>query len=129
MSFQVDEPALREGLPLKQDRWGSYLEWAVDSFRLSTAVAAPHTQIVTHLCYSDFQDILKVLVASSSFFHSYAGGLLAMLLLVITTCNLCTTAFLVRQIAFQSLIAYGYVECWLPGCFVVWSFKGHILVL
>jgi len=51
---------LREGLPLKQDRWESYLEWAVDSFRLSTAVAQPHTQIVTHLCYSDFQDILKV---------------------------------------------------------------------
>lgn len=60
VSVQVDEPALREGLPLKQDRWGSYLAWAVDSFRLSTAVAAPHTQIVTHLCYSDFQDILKV---------------------------------------------------------------------
>ena len=55
----MDEPALREGLPLKQDRWESYLEWAVDSFRLSTAVAQPHTQIVTHLCYSDFQDILK----------------------------------------------------------------------
>ncbi len=65
---QVDEPALREGLPLKQDRWESYLEWAVDSFRLSTAVAQPHTQIVTHLCYSDFQDILKVstLVAFTS---------------------------------------------------------------
>ena len=45
---------------MKQDRWESYLEWAVDSFRLSTAVAQPHTQIVTHLCYSDFQDILKV---------------------------------------------------------------------
>ncbi|DBB12610.1 TPA: hypothetical protein ACH3X3_005396 [Trebouxia sp. C0006] len=59
--IQVDEPALREGLPLKQDRWESYLEWAVDSFRLSTAVAQPHTQIVTHLCYSDFQDILKAI--------------------------------------------------------------------
>lgn len=64
VSAQVDEPALREGLPLKQDRWGSYLEWAVNSFRLSTAVAAPHTQIVTHLCYSDFQDILKVTVVT-----------------------------------------------------------------
>lgn len=63
MFLQVDEPALREGLPLKQDRWGSYLEWAVNAFRLSTAVAAPHTQIVTHLCYSDFQDILKVTAA------------------------------------------------------------------
>ena len=67
---QVDEPALREGLPLKQDRWGSYLEWAVDSFRLSTAVAAPHTQIVTHLCYSDFQDILKVINFSCAVFDS-----------------------------------------------------------
>lgn len=65
--IQVDEPALREGLPLKQERWESYLEWAVDSFRLSTAVAQPHTQIVTHLCYSDFQDILKV---CTHFMHS-----------------------------------------------------------
>lgn len=56
--IQVDEPALREGLPLKKARWDSYLKWAVDAFRLSTAVAAPHTQVVTHLCYSDFQDIL-----------------------------------------------------------------------
>lgn len=51
---------------MKQDRWESYLEWAVDSFRLSTAVAQPHTQIVTHLCYSDFQDILKVSTLLSS---------------------------------------------------------------
>ena len=60
MNLQVDEPALREGLPLKKARWDSYLKWAVEAFRLSTAVAAPHTQIVTHLCYSDFQDILAV---------------------------------------------------------------------
>ncbi|GLC44440.1 5-methyltetrahydropteroyltriglutamate--homocysteine methyltransferase [Pleodorina starrii] len=55
---QVDEPALREGLPLKRERWSSYLGWAVDAFRLCTAVAAPGTQVVTHLCYSDFEDIL-----------------------------------------------------------------------
>ena len=57
---QVDEPALREGLPLKRARWESYLEWAVRAFRLSTVVAAPSTQIVTHLCYSEFADILPV---------------------------------------------------------------------
>lgn len=43
--FQVDEPALREGLPLKSSRWAAYLGWAVDAFRLSTAVAAPATQV------------------------------------------------------------------------------------
>ena len=58
--MQVDEPALREGLPLKQERWQSYLDWAVKSFRLSTAVAKSPTQIVTHLCYSEFADILEV---------------------------------------------------------------------
>nr|AAD00267.1 cobalamin independent methionine synthase [Chlamydomonas moewusii] len=56
---QVDEPALREGLPLKNERWQSYLTWAVDAFRLSTAVARPDVQIVTHLCYSNFEDILQ----------------------------------------------------------------------
>ena len=59
-TMQVDEPALREGLPLKRARWDSYLEWAVRAFRLSTVVAAPSTQIVTHLCYSEFADILPV---------------------------------------------------------------------
>ncbi|GFH22837.1 cobalamin-independent methionine synthase, partial [Haematococcus lacustris] len=60
---QVDEPALREGLPLKAERWEGYLGWAVDAFRLTTAVAAPATQIVTHLCYSDFQDIMAAIDA------------------------------------------------------------------
>ncbi|KAG2448374.1 hypothetical protein HYH02_006956 [Chlamydomonas schloesseri] len=59
--IQVDDPALREGLPLKRERWPSYLSWAVDAFRLCTGVAAPHTQVVTHLCYSDFQDILPAI--------------------------------------------------------------------
>ena len=57
---QVDEPALREGLPLKRARWESYLTWAVRAFRLATVVAAPGTQVVTHLCYSEFADILHV---------------------------------------------------------------------
>eukprot|EP00884_Botryococcus_braunii_P016287 jgi/Botrbrau1/3341/Bobra.0048s0036.1 len=58
---QVDEPALREGLPLKKERWASYLDWAVDAFKLATVVAAPSTQIVTHLCYSEFADILPAI--------------------------------------------------------------------
>ena len=56
----MDEPALREGLPLKRARWESYLSWAVRAFRLATVVAEPSTQVVTHLCYSEFADILPV---------------------------------------------------------------------
>lgn len=59
--IQVDEPALREGLPLKRQRWESYLNWAVRAFRLATSVVLPETQVVTHLCYSDFEDILPAI--------------------------------------------------------------------
>ncbi|MGF1486468.1 MAG: 5-methyltetrahydropteroyltriglutamate--homocysteine S-methyltransferase, partial [Prochloraceae cyanobacterium] len=58
-AIQVDEPALREGLPLKIERWSNYLSWAVDSFRLATAIVQPETQIHTHMCYSEFGDIIK----------------------------------------------------------------------
>lgn len=57
--IQVDEPAMREGLPLKQECWQEYLSWAVDTFRLSTAIARPETQVHTHMCYSEFGDIMK----------------------------------------------------------------------
>ncbi len=57
--IQIDEPALREGLPLKPERWSNYLSWAVDSFRLSAAIALPETQIHTHMCYSEFGDIIR----------------------------------------------------------------------
>jgi 5-methyltetrahydropteroyltriglutamate--homocysteine methyltransferase len=57
--IQVDEPALREGLPLKLERWNDYLSWAVDAFRLATAIAQPSTQIHTHMCYCEFGDIIK----------------------------------------------------------------------
>lgn len=60
---QVDEPALREGLPLRRNKWDSYLSWAVDAFKLATAVAAPATSVVTHLCYSEFADILPSVAA------------------------------------------------------------------
>jgi 5-methyltetrahydropteroyltriglutamate--homocysteine methyltransferase len=61
--IQVDEPALREGLPLRgRDRAG-YLGWAVEAFRLATAGAGDATQIHTHMCYSDFNDIIEAIAA------------------------------------------------------------------
>jgi 5-methyltetrahydropteroyltriglutamate--homocysteine methyltransferase len=56
--IQVDEPAIREGLPLKRELWAEYLGWAVFSFRLATAGVADATQIHTHMCYSEFRDIM-----------------------------------------------------------------------
>jgi 5-methyltetrahydropteroyltriglutamate--homocysteine methyltransferase len=57
--IQVDEPAIREGLPLRRDRWGEYLEWAVYCFRIATSGIDDETQIHTHMCYSDFGDIME----------------------------------------------------------------------
>ena len=57
--IQVDEPAIREGLPLRRDRWDEYLKWAVYSFRVATSVVGDETQIQTHMCYSDFGDIME----------------------------------------------------------------------
>jgi 5-methyltetrahydropteroyltriglutamate--homocysteine methyltransferase len=59
--IQIDEPALREGLPLRRADWAAYLEWAVNAFRLATAGVADATQIHTHMCYSEFNDVLKVI--------------------------------------------------------------------
>jgi 5-methyltetrahydropteroyltriglutamate--homocysteine methyltransferase len=56
---QVDEPALREGLPLRRAEWDDYLEWAVDAFRMSIAGTRPETQVHTHMCYSEFNDIIE----------------------------------------------------------------------
>ncbi|KUF08199.1 5-methyltetrahydropteroyltriglutamate--homocysteine S-methyltransferase [Leucobacter sp. G161] len=55
---QVDEPALRELLPLDRERQAEYLDWSVGSFRLATGGAAPEVQIHTHLCYSEFGEII-----------------------------------------------------------------------
>jgi 5-methyltetrahydropteroyltriglutamate--homocysteine methyltransferase len=60
-AIQVDEPALREGLPLKRERWDDYLTWAVDAFRLATAKALNATQIHTHMCYSEFGNVLEAI--------------------------------------------------------------------
>jgi len=57
--IQIDEPALREGLPLKQKDWNNYLKWAVNSFKISSSVVQDETQIHTHMCYAEFEDIIQ----------------------------------------------------------------------
>ncbi|MBV2180166.1 MAG: 5-methyltetrahydropteroyltriglutamate--homocysteine S-methyltransferase [Castellaniella sp.] len=61
--IQIDEPAFREGLPLRRGDWQAYLDWAVDSFRLSTSGVRDDTQIHTHMCYSEFNDIIQAIAA------------------------------------------------------------------
>jgi 5-methyltetrahydropteroyltriglutamate--homocysteine methyltransferase len=61
--IQIDEPALREGLPLKRRDWARYLDWAGRAFRLAAAVADDGTQIHTHMCYAEFHDILPAIAA------------------------------------------------------------------
>lgn len=56
--IQIDEAALREGLPLRKSQWGEYLDWAVESFRITANGVADETQIHTHMCYSEFNDII-----------------------------------------------------------------------
>ncbi|WP_114194889.1 5-methyltetrahydropteroyltriglutamate--homocysteine S-methyltransferase [Edaphovirga cremea] len=61
--IQIDEPALREGLPLRQSDWQAYLQWAVDAFKLNAAIAQDDTQIHTHMCYCEFNDIMDSIAA------------------------------------------------------------------
>ena len=60
-AIQVDEPALRELLPLDAERHADYLDWSVGSFRLATSCVRPDTQIHTHLCYSEFGQIIDAI--------------------------------------------------------------------
>ncbi|MDO5605336.1 MAG: 5-methyltetrahydropteroyltriglutamate--homocysteine S-methyltransferase [Paracoccus sp. (in: a-proteobacteria)] len=62
-AIQIDEPALREGLPLRRADWDGYLTWAVDAFRLSASPVADDTQIHTHMCYAEFNDIMPAIAA------------------------------------------------------------------
>ncbi len=62
-AIQIDEPAFREGLPLRQADWDAYLDWAVGAFRLSASGVQDHTQIHTHMCYSEFNDIIESIAA------------------------------------------------------------------
>ena len=61
--IQIDEPAIREGLPLRQADWPAYLEWAVKSFRIAAGGVKDETQIHTHMCYSEFNDIIEYIAA------------------------------------------------------------------
>lgn len=61
--IQIDEPAIREGLPLRNSDKAAYLKWAVDAFKLSAAGVADDTQIHTHMCYSEFNDIIDSIAA------------------------------------------------------------------
>jgi len=61
--IQIDEPAFREGLPLRKSDRDAYLAWAVDCFRLATSVVGDATQIHTHMCYSEFNDIIQRIAA------------------------------------------------------------------
>jgi len=57
--IQIDEPAIREGLPLRKENWQEYLQWAVRAFRISASGVKDETQIHTHMCYSEFNDIIQ----------------------------------------------------------------------
>src|SRR5207245_6701009 len=59
--IQIDEPALREGLPLRRADWSAYLGWAVNAFRLATSNVSDATQIHTHMCYSELNDVIRVI--------------------------------------------------------------------
>jgi len=61
--IQIDEPAIREGLPLRRAEWKAYLDWAVECFRISAAGVGDATQIHTHMCYSEFNDIIEAVAA------------------------------------------------------------------
>ncbi|OZI13581.1 5-methyltetrahydropteroyltriglutamate--homocysteine S-methyltransferase [Bacillaceae bacterium SAS-127] len=91
--IQVDEPALREGLPLKKRNWEEYLAWSVNSFLLTTSSVKDTTQIHTHMCYCDFNNFMEVIskldadiisietsrshgeLISSTGLHSYQNGI------------------------------------------------------
>ena len=61
--IQIDEPAIREGLPLRKADWKAYLDWAVKAFRIAASGVKNDTQIHTHMCYSEFNDIIAHIAA------------------------------------------------------------------
>lgn len=60
---QIDEAAFREGLPLRKAAWGHYLDWATEAFRLTASGVRDNTQIHTHMCYSEFNDVIESIAA------------------------------------------------------------------
>ena len=75
--IQIDEAALREGLPLRRAEWAGYLDWAVESFRLCASGVADQTQIHTHMCYSEFNDIIDAIAAMDCRCHLHRDVALA----------------------------------------------------
>ncbi|PPI86274.1 5-methyltetrahydropteroyltriglutamate--homocysteine S-methyltransferase [Candidatus Pantoea edessiphila] len=61
--IQIDEPALREGLPLHKSKWKHYLDWAINAFHISSSIVKDNTQIHTHMCYCEFNDIMHSIAA------------------------------------------------------------------
>ena len=61
--MQIDEAAFREGLPLRREQWAEYLNWAVEAFRLCASGVRDETQIHTHMCYSEFNDVIESIAA------------------------------------------------------------------
>ena len=59
--IQIDEPAIREGLPLRQNEWKAYFDWAIKAFRISASGVQDETQIHTHMCYSEFNDMIEAI--------------------------------------------------------------------
>ncbi|HEY9757043.1 MAG TPA: 5-methyltetrahydropteroyltriglutamate--homocysteine S-methyltransferase [Oculatellaceae cyanobacterium] len=59
--IQIDEPAIREGLPMKKEEWSDYLRWSIKCFRLASSGVADDTQIHTHMCYSEFGDMVQAI--------------------------------------------------------------------
>ena len=57
--IQIDEPAIREGLPLRKENWEAYLDWAIKAFKVSSSGVKDETQIHTHMCYAEFNDIIE----------------------------------------------------------------------
>jgi 5-methyltetrahydropteroyltriglutamate--homocysteine methyltransferase len=72
--IQIDEPALREGLPLRRAGWAAHLDWAVDAFRLAAGGAGDGTQIHTHMCYSDFDEIVDAIARMDADVLSIEGA-------------------------------------------------------
>ena len=64
--IQIDEAAFREGMPLKKEKQKDYLNWAVKSFKLTNEKVSAETQIHTHMCYSEFNEILESTYAMDS---------------------------------------------------------------
>ncbi|WP_439859257.1 5-methyltetrahydropteroyltriglutamate--homocysteine S-methyltransferase [Pseudomonas sp. MBLB4136] len=61
--IQIDEAAFREGLPLRKERWAAYLDWATEAFRLAACGVRDETQIHTHMCYSEFNEVIGAIAA------------------------------------------------------------------